>query len=221
MIRSTKNKAWALVLAFAIVSGGILSPHRKAEASLPVIILGIAACLTAFTEVRCQMRYRSRGYDIGIFALDDVIADYYYFKDANKMNWAVTLQLGEEVHQVMLLNEWMLRELRADLEEADFDVKPVVKQSMKRADWERAALYAMLYNEELDETTKQMIDAIKQKGFNAVRIPVSWHEHASGTDFKISEQWLRDWVPVKLNCGYQKDHGGRIGNLSGGQRPIN
>lgn len=34
-------------------------------------------------------------------------------------------------------------------------------------------------------------------------------------------EFSTDWVPVKLNCGYVKDHGGKIGNLSGGQSPTN
>lgn len=40
------------------------------------------------------------------------------------------------------------------------------------------------------KTTQEMMDALKNAGFNAVRIPVSWHNHVSGDDFTISEVWL-------------------------------
>ncbi|RCX19950.1 endoglucanase [Anaerobacterium chartisolvens] len=49
-------------------------------------------------------------------------------------------------------------------------------------------------------TTKQMIDFLKQKGFNAIRIPVSWHNHVSGTDFKISDRWLNRVQEVVNYC---------------------
>ena len=49
-------------------------------------------------------------------------------------------------------------------------------------------------------TTKKMIDTLKAKGFNAVRIPVSWHNHVSGTDFKISEKWLNRVQEVVNYC---------------------
>jgi len=38
------------------------------------------------------------------------------------------------------------------------------------------------------KTTKQMIDAVKAAGFNAVRIPVTWGEHMNGDT--IDEAWL-------------------------------
>lgn len=38
-------------------------------------------------------------------------------------------------------------------------------------------------------TTPEMIQAIKAAGFNAIRIPVSWHNHVD-KDFTISTQWL-------------------------------
>lgn len=50
------------------------------------------------------------------------------------------------------------------------------------------------------KTTKQMIDTLKQKGFNAIRIPVSWHNHVSGTDFKISDAWLNRVQEVVNYC---------------------
>jgi endoglucanase len=50
------------------------------------------------------------------------------------------------------------------------------------------------------KTTKQMIDTLKQKGFNAIRIPVSWHNHVSGADFKISDAWLNRVQEVVNYC---------------------
>ncbi len=50
------------------------------------------------------------------------------------------------------------------------------------------------------KTTKAMIDAVKQKGFNSVRIPVSWHDHVSGTDYKISDAWLNRVQEVVDYC---------------------
>src|SRR5690606_5013077 len=38
--------------------------------------------------------------------------------------------------------------------------------------------------------TKELIDAVKAAGFNAVRIPVSWsHQMEAGTDYKIKLAW--------------------------------
>lgn len=39
-------------------------------------------------------------------------------------------------------------------------------------------------------TTKEMIDCVKNAGFNTIRIPVSWHNHVSGEEFIISEVWM-------------------------------
>ncbi|OPX42686.1 endoglucanase A precursor [Ruminiclostridium hungatei] len=50
------------------------------------------------------------------------------------------------------------------------------------------------------KTTKQMIDKLKEKGFNAIRIPVSWHNHVSGQDFKISDAWLNRVQEVVNYC---------------------
>lgn len=38
-------------------------------------------------------------------------------------------------------------------------------------------------------TTKEMIDDLKEAGFNAVRIPVTWHTHVD-EEYQISEVWL-------------------------------
>ncbi|WP_157668704.1 glycoside hydrolase family 5 protein [Lachnoclostridium phytofermentans] len=40
------------------------------------------------------------------------------------------------------------------------------------------------------KTTEEMMKAIKDAGFQSIRIPVSWHNHVSGDDFIISEVWL-------------------------------
>ncbi|HCF82505.1 MAG TPA: glycoside hydrolase family 5, partial [Ruminococcaceae bacterium] len=40
-----------------------------------------------------------------------------------------------------------------------------------------------------DMTAEQHIETLKQAGFNAVRIPVSWHNHVSD-NYSISEKWL-------------------------------
>lgn len=49
-------------------------------------------------------------------------------------------------------------------------------------------------------TTKDMIDDIKDAGFNSVRVPVSWHNHVD-EDYKISEPWL-DRVQEVVNYAY-------------------
>lgn len=38
-------------------------------------------------------------------------------------------------------------------------------------------------------TTREMIDDLKEAGFNAIRVPVSWHGHVDG-DYQISTVWL-------------------------------
>nr|AEV59736.1 putative cellulase [uncultured bacterium] len=40
------------------------------------------------------------------------------------------------------------------------------------------------------KTTEEMIQAVKDAGFNTVRIPVSWHNHVSGDDHTIDQAWL-------------------------------
>lgn len=39
-------------------------------------------------------------------------------------------------------------------------------------------------------TTEEMIDAVKEAGFNTVRIPVSWHNHLTDDNYTISEAWM-------------------------------
>ncbi|MEN8906485.1 MAG: cellulase family glycosylhydrolase [Clostridiales bacterium] len=41
------------------------------------------------------------------------------------------------------------------------------------------------------KTTKAMIDEIKSKGFNTLRIPITWKEHVSSApDYTIDEEWM-------------------------------
>lgn len=39
-------------------------------------------------------------------------------------------------------------------------------------------------------TTKEMIDALKEAGFQTIRIPVSWHNHLTDENHTISEAWI-------------------------------
>ncbi len=39
-------------------------------------------------------------------------------------------------------------------------------------------------------TTKSMIDLVKSSGFNTIRIPVTWGEKCSGSDFTIDSAWM-------------------------------
>ena len=40
------------------------------------------------------------------------------------------------------------------------------------------------------KTTRQMISAIRAGGIKTMRVPVSWHDHVSGTDDRIDKAWL-------------------------------
>ena len=41
-------------------------------------------------------------------------------------------------------------------------------------------------------TTREMIQAVKDMGFNTLRLPVSWHKHVSAApDYTIDETWLK------------------------------
>ena len=56
-------------------------------------------------------------------------------------------------------------------------------------------------------TTKQMFDKVKEAGFNAVRIPVSWSTHVSNNgqyQFAIDGQWM---ARVKEVVNYAYDNG--------------
>lgn len=54
------------------------------------------------------------------------------------------------------------------------------------------------------KTEPGVFAALKEAGFGAVRIPVSWHNHVSGMDFTISPAWLarvKEVVDDALNSG--------------------
>lgn len=41
------------------------------------------------------------------------------------------------------------------------------------------------------KTTKEMIDAIAAKGFNSIRIPITWADHMSGApDYSVDHEWM-------------------------------
>lgn len=40
------------------------------------------------------------------------------------------------------------------------------------------------------KTSREMITMLKERGFNTIRIPISWHNHVSGDNFEISSVWL-------------------------------
>jgi len=40
------------------------------------------------------------------------------------------------------------------------------------------------------KTTREMIKTVHDAGFTTLRLPVSWHNHVSGEDFRINEPWL-------------------------------
>ena len=41
------------------------------------------------------------------------------------------------------------------------------------------------------KTSKELIHALKEAGFNLIRIPVSWHNHVSGEDYTVDEAWMK------------------------------
>lgn len=50
------------------------------------------------------------------------------------------------------------------------------------------------------KTTKAMIDAVKKQGFRTVRLPVSWGNHTSGTNYTIDSAWLKRVKEVVDYC---------------------
>lgn len=54
------------------------------------------------------------------------------------------------------------------------------------------------------KTTKAMVEAIHDAGFNTIRIPVSWGRHTSGSDFTIDAGWM---ARVKEVVDYAYDDG--------------
>lgn len=54
------------------------------------------------------------------------------------------------------------------------------------------------------KTQQKMMTQVHNAGFNTVRIPVSWHNHVSGDNYQISEQWM---ARVKEVVGWALDEG--------------
>lgn len=54
------------------------------------------------------------------------------------------------------------------------------------------------------KTTQELILAVKDAGFNAVRIPTTWYNHVSGSDYTIDEAWL-DRVQEVVDYAYNND----------------
>ena len=54
-------------------------------------------------------------------------------------------------------------------------------------------------------TTQEMIDAVNAKGFNTIRIPVTWQEHmGEAPDYTIDEEWM-DRVQEVVNYAIRDD----------------
>ncbi len=54
-------------------------------------------------------------------------------------------------------------------------------------------------------TTKEMIQAVKDMGFNTIRIPISWHKHVSeAPEYTIDETWLKR-VEMVVNYALELD----------------
>ena len=52
----------------------------------------------------------------------------------------------------------------------------------------------------MPRTTKDMITTVHKAGFETIRIPISWHDHVSGSNYTIDSKWLNrvkeivDWA---------------------------
>ena len=53
------------------------------------------------------------------------------------------------------------------------------------------------------KTTKELILAVKDAGFNAVRVPTTWYKHVSGTNYTIDAEWL-DRVQEVVDYAYDE-----------------
>ena len=42
----------------------------------------------------------------------------------------------------------------------------------------------------MPKTTQAMINAIAEKGFKTIRVPVSWHNHITDQNYTIDQKWL-------------------------------
>ncbi len=54
------------------------------------------------------------------------------------------------------------------------------------------------------KATQELILAVKDAGFNAVRIPTTWSKHVSGSNYTIDEAWL-DRVQEVVDYAYNND----------------
>lgn len=54
------------------------------------------------------------------------------------------------------------------------------------------------------KTTKELILAVKDAGFNAVRVPTTWYKHVSGDKYTIDEAWL-DRVQQVVDYAYEEE----------------
>ncbi len=55
------------------------------------------------------------------------------------------------------------------------------------------------------KTSEKLIQSVKDAGFNTIRIPVSWHNHVSGDNHTISEQWItrvQEVVDYAIDAGF-------------------
>lgn len=57
-------------------------------------------------------------------------------------------------------------------------------------DYETAWLINDESEKELKRTSKELIKFVHESGFSSIRIPVSWHNHMSGSDYTINEKWM-------------------------------
>lgn len=61
-------------------------------------------------------------------------------------------------------------------------------------------------------TTKAMLTGLRKAGFKTIRIPVSWANHTSGSDYKIDSAWMNrvktivDWALEEGFCVILNDH---------------
>lgn len=54
------------------------------------------------------------------------------------------------------------------------------------------------------KATEELILAVKKEGFNAVRIPTTWYNHCSGSNYTIDSAWL-DRVQEVVDYAYNND----------------
>lgn len=53
-------------------------------------------------------------------------------------------------------------------------------------------------------TTEDMITTVHAAGFKTIRIPISWHDHVSGTDYTIDAEWMAR-VKTIVDWAYDQD----------------